>query len=460
MTSQANQSQGNCKFGAKCALAHYLPNGHRVSKADLQPLNAIKSRDRSEGPTYPFSEQNFHDPYMSTTNYFPDIPFLEDDLDANPDRYTPAFRNGNAYDHPIGSPPTSQFGSPPNDIHSPPQRKWPSALEAPMPASYTGSVPNYAKHGHVSGSVPDRFGLNSLNSPPSSSSGFSQVVGSPPHQGVIRASSNLKTSTLGSSPAHAETSIGERMLHSERNALRSKMMPISSSVPVHDLDSKFGLDDLPMLPSGLHEEVLTPSEKMKRLSKPEMEPSSSFKDRSDGLAIPRRASAIGSPPTMTVGSPSRFRALFEAQEREKTASLGVAVGSPLRESWMLDGDAAAASGRFNAAPMSGLSAAISLSRTEMNRTDSTESNGQRTGIRNSYSRQISSPGLSGKRIDEEGDPATFFPMDDEGTRRGVTFPWNDRQSTIPRDAQNNRNSQGNGMAFGGGNRPVFGGFHE
>lgn len=426
-----------------------MPNGHRVSKADLQPMTSIKNRDRVEGPAYPFSEQSFHDPYMTTSNYFPDIPFLEDDLEPNPDRYTPAFRNGNAYDHPIGSPPTSQFGSPPTDIHSPPQRRWPSALEAPMPASYTGSVPNYAKVGHVSGSVPDKFGLNS---PPASS--FSQVVGSPPHQGVIRASSTLKTTTLGSSPAHAETSIGERMLHSERNALRSRNLPISSSVPVRDFDSKFGLGDLPMLPSDLHDEVLTPSEKMKRLSKPEFEVSSSFKDRSDGLAIPRRGSGLGSPPTAAAGSPgnSRFRALFEEQQRERNASLGVAVGSPLRESWMLDSDAAS-SGR-QAAPMSGLTAA--LSRMEMNRTDSTESNGQGPTIRNSYARQISSPGLSGRRIDEEGDPATFFPMDDEGARRGVTFPWTDRQQANG----GNRNNQGNGMGFGGGSRPVFGGFHE
>lgn len=410
----------------------------------------MKNRDRAEGPAFPFQEQNLHEQYGMSTNYPLDYPFFDEDLDINPDRYTPAFRNGNAYDHPIGSPPTSQFGSPPNDFNSPPQRKWPSALEAPMPASYTGSVPNYAKVGHVSGSVPDKFGLGSP-----SNSGFSQVVGSPPHQGVVRASSNLKTTTLGSSPAHAETSIGERMLHSERNAqLRSRNLPISSSVPVHDMDKFGGLDDLPMLPSALRDEVLTPSEKMKRLSRPEMEASSSFKDRSDGLAIPRRASAVGSPPTMTVGSPSRFRALFEEQQRERSANVGLAVGSPLRESWMLDGDSNP-SGRATG-PMSGLSTA--LSRMEMNRTDSTESNGQRPNIRNSYARQISSPGLSGKRIDEEVDPI-FFPMDDEGTRRGVTFPWGDRQQANNKDAHGNRNGQ-NGMAFGGGARPVFGGFHE
>ena len=452
----ANNSQGNCKFGAKCALGHYMPDGHRVNKADLQPINGPSSRKYPDNQAYRAMEQNYHDPYMMTSanaGYYPDMSFFEDELDPNPDRYAPAFRNGNAYDHPVGSPPTSQFGSPSNDVHSPPTRKWASALDAPMPASYTGSIPNYAKVGHVSGSVPDKFGLGS---PPLSM--FSQSLGSPPiKDNVIRPPSNLKSSAIGSSLAHTE-SIGERILHSQAYALKSRL-PISSSVPVRDLDAKFAMDDLAALPSGIQDEVLTTSEKMKLASKPDLEPGIGFKDNSEGLAIPRRGSnTLGSPPTIAAGSPSRFRALFEEQQRGKSSAANIGVGSPLRESWMLDGDSAF----YNRPPvtMSGISAA--LSRVELNRTESTESNNLRPSIRNSYARQMSSPGLSGKRIDEEGDPATFFPMDDEGTRKTplVPFQWGDKLSSNSNVHISRNNQGGANGGFSNGNRPIFGGFGE
>lgn len=221
---------------------------------------------------------------------------------------------------------------------------------------------------------------------------------------------------------------------------------MSASVPVHDhFEDRFGVDnDLPFLPSDLHEEVLTPGEKMRRLSRPdrsEQDISGSFKDIAEGLAIPRRSSnVVGSPPA--AGSPSRFRAIFEEQQREKTSNVGV-VGSPLRESWMLDGNSTIS--HRQSVQMSGISQA--MARVELGRTESTESNGLRTnGLRGGYARQVSSPGLSSKRIDEEGEP-TFFAMDDESTRR-ANPSWY--------DGQKESSSQNRGVAIKNGHRPVFG----
>lgn len=245
-------------------------------------------------------------------------------------------------------------------------------------------------------------------------------------------------------------------MHSARNAPKSRP-PMSASVPVNDhFEDRFGVDnDLPFLPSDLHEEVLTPGEKMRRLSRPDrpdrpdQEISGSLKDRSEGLAIPRRSSnVVGSPPA--AGSPSRFRAIFEEQQREKTSNVGV-VGSPLRELWMLDGNSTISNRQ--SMQMSGISQA--MARMELNRTDSTESNGLRSsGLRGGYARQISSPGLSSKRIDEEGEPA-FFAMDDESTRR-ANPSWYDGQSTSSRKLSDESNPQNRGVGIKTGVRPVFG----
>lgn len=450
--------QGNCKFGAKCALAHYLPNGHRITKEDLEAMDQpMNSRQYGRGPSsrYPHTDPALGEPFPNppaNPAYFPDIPFLDDEYEGNPDRAVSAWNtNGRAYDQlPVGSPPTSQFGSPPNDTLSP-HRKWPSALNAPLPASYNNSVPHYAKFGPFGSSVPDKFGLGS---PPNGN--LPQKNAPPARESLARGtapSSNFTTTPLGASPAQAENSIGQRIMHSARNAPRTRP-PMSASVPVNDhFEDRFGVDnDLPFLPSDLHDEVLTPGEKMRRLSRPdrpEQDMSSSFKDRSEGLAIPRRSSnVVGSPPA--AGSPSRFRAIFEEQQREKTSNVGV-VGSPLRESWMLDGNSTISNRQ--SMQMSGISQA--MARMELNRTDSTESSGLRSnGLRGGYARQISSPGLNSKRIDEEGEPA-FFAMDDES--RGRINPSGfDGQSTSSRKVSEESNPQNRGIGIKNGNRPVFG----
>ncbi|KAK5075229.1 hypothetical protein LTR64_001434 [Lithohypha guttulata] len=438
---------------ALAGKSHYLPNGHRVNKGDLRPYHATNTNGydlngkNQNDPPPPFP--SIDEPYLGSNppqDYYPDIPFLEDEYDSHPDRYNDAFRNDKPYDIPIGSPPTSHFGSPPSDIRSP-RHKWPSALDAPLPPSYTGSVPNYATIGHVSGSVPDKFGLAS----PANSTISQNVAGPGVKESLIQPpTQNPKTTPLGASPAHAETSIGGRILYSEKYRQKSRP-PMSSSLPVRDFDTRLGLDsDLPLLPSDLHDELLTTGDKMRGFSRPEQETSGSFKEGSDSLAIPRRSSnVVGSPPAAS--SPSRFHHIFKEQ-KEKSSNIGV-VGSPLRESWLLGGDSTVSS--RPGMQMSGISQA--LGQMNLDRTETGDSTGLRpNNIRGGYARQISSPGLTSTRIDEEGDPATFFPMDDESTRRGAVA-WNDSQNSTSRKTTGEV-SMPRGMPIKNGVKPIFG-FH-
>jgi len=87
------------------------------------------------------------------------------------------------------------------------------------------------------------------------------------------------------------------------------------------------------LPINLHDDVLTPQERMRRLSRTEQELSSGNRDF--GLGMTGSGSAkVGSP---LASSPSRFGALFARQRQRKeeeaqTAASWTHVGSPLRES--------------------------------------------------------------------------------------------------------------------------------
>lgn len=87
------------------------------------------------------------------------------------------------------------------------------------------------------------------------------------------------------------------------------------------------------LPVNLHDDVLTPQEKLRRLSRTDNDLSSSHRDIS-GLGMTSTSfSKTGSP---LASSPSRFGALFARQrqrkEEESHGSSSFHIGSPLRES--------------------------------------------------------------------------------------------------------------------------------
>lgn len=412
--------QGNCKFGAKCALAHYLPDGRRVNRADLDAGLAMAGRgygyaNRQEQTPFPPQDPSVGDPMLNQPTYGPDyfpsqgFPLMDpDETDANHDRYN-QYQGHSALDSGVNSPPTSQFGSPTNDYLFPksPVENLRTALNAPLPQSFDANgISHIAQYGPFGQSVPDKFGLRS----PASSS-LSRQLGSPPDSIVNVRNANLgsnlrNASPLGLSPQNTDESISQRIMHSQRP---NKVRGLSASVPrsnlYHEWEDGLGLET-ELLPNSLHDEVLTPQEKMRRMSRPDQETNS--KDYARALAIPSGSSSkVGSPPA---GSPSRFSALW-AEQREKKANDNTVptnvgpVGSPLRGSWM---------SQESSQQVSGISQA--MARMQLNRTDSGESNGGRvhsSGLRHSSApigRGISSPGLSSKKIDEEVE-GEFFPMD-------------------------------------------------
>ncbi|KAK6364195.1 hypothetical protein LTS17_012464 [Exophiala oligosperma] len=418
--------KGNCKFGAKCALAHYLPDGRRVNRADLDVGLAMANRNYTysnrEQQSFPSQDaaESMLNQQPSNADYFPNqgFPLMDsDEPDAFQDRYN-QYQTASALDSGLNSPPTSQFGSPPNDYQFPksPVDNLRTALNAPLPHSFDANgISHIAKYGPLGQSVPDKFGLRS----PASSS-LSRQLGSPPESIVNVRNANLgsnlrNASPLGVSPQNTEDSISQRIMHSQRPI---KMRGLSASVPrsnlYHEWEENLG-SETDLLPNSLHDEVLTPQEKMRRMSRPEQDLGT--KDHARGLAIPSGTSStsVGSPPT---GSPSRFSALWAEQREKKAAentipSIGH-VGSPLRGSWMPQ-----ESSRPNA-QASGISQA--MARMQLDRTESGESNGGRgSGLRHSSApigrldRGIASPGLSSKKIDEEVE-GVFFPMD--GDDRG------------------------------------------
>ena len=213
-----------------------------------------------------------------------------------------------------------------------------SVLDAPMPASFDSQGISYiARHGAVAASVPSKFGLES---PPGS---LPKKVALPTdavrnlHSSVYPKEGRTKGPDLGSSPlGSGDEGFGQRIMHSKRIA-RPGM--ISASVPrgrghvSDDWDDGFifgGEEDF--LPTSL-DDLLTPQEKMRRLSRTEKEPKN-LRESLSGLGTPADPSSkVGSPGT---GSPSRYGTFFARQKQDESSNNAPSafghVGSPLRNS--------------------------------------------------------------------------------------------------------------------------------
>ena len=371
--------------------------------------------NRSQSMAYPNIEAS-QGRMGAQPTYPPDYfqtPFGEfEDQDAFQDRYN-QYRPASNLDSAINSPPTSQFGSPPNEAQFPksPVDNLRTALNAPLPQSFDASgMSRIAQYGPLGQSVPDKFGMRS----PGTSSLSRQLASPPEPSGFGRGSnlgSNLRNaSPLAASPQNVNGSIGQRMMHSQNQQTKPRM--ISASVPRSSLypewEEGFG-GEADLLPNSLHDEVLTPQERARRLSRPDQ-------DLDPSMAYPSGTSSkVGSPPM--AGSPSRFSALWAEQREKKAAETVVGglghVGSPLRDSWM----PSESNTTSKASQVSGISQAMAqfhLTKTE----ESSTTRPQFGGFRHSsnpigrFDRTTSSPGLTAKRIDEEGE-GVFFPMDDD-----------------------------------------------
>lgn len=369
--------------------------------------------------------------------------FLHDDEDPHRESYN----NGDNFD--LQSPVLSNYGSPTNDAILPYSSvdKVRSALNAPLPNSFNpSSLSNIAKHGPMGSSVPIGF----LRSPPNT--GLSPGIVSPPSREpniwATTGFDGVKTSPFPSSLLQTDLPNTQRILKSERNR-PVRPTVVSASVPNQDW-CETSIAEADLIPTDLHKDVLTPQERARRLSRADYDLSGSIRDK-EGLAIPRRSSNAGA--QTLVGSPSRFKAMFEEQKRDKETKMS--IGSPLRESWLSD-DSPRVGMQISAV-------AQATSRTELNRAEPIESGSLINGVRMPSSsvrssafgrldRTISSPGIRPQRIDEEFEGG-LFEMDDESTKR---HPWSDNQSLNPglRQLSNDIPRPG----FGNGPRPIFGAF--
>jgi hypothetical protein len=507
--------KGNCKFGAKCALAHILPDGRRVNRPN-GPMGmnmnggALNIGGRVNPPTHQHQDSALANSLLYQQQFSTDplagqYPYPQDELNF-PQEY------GGRYVTYSGEPglnsnPGSKYGSPPNDSQLPISgvEHRLTALDAPLPASFdSNGISHIARYGAVAASVPSKFGMES---PPAS---LSQRTPGQPLDAVkaLRSSvfpSNLRNSSqLGSSPpaANTEETFSQRKMHSQQNVPRPRLL--SASVPrpgvSDDWDDGFPLEE-DYLPPNLHDDVLTPQEKMRRLSRPEQDFAGFRNTTQGGLGIPSgNSSKVGSP---LASSPSRFSALF-AKQRQESNNTGTAgfghVGSPLRESHIQQashspfGDGVTArptsssrsrSGRagdqspfFSSPPRdSGSNFGMSMISSQLQRThlggarnDSPDTHtssrlqppaasgmrhvsapaggaGAGAAARN-FDRTISSPRISSTRIAEEkegeGEGDMVFSMDDDSSRRNSSL-WGSKSPVISPLGEAR-----NGMSSGGG----------
>ena len=351
--------------------------------------------------------------------------------------------------------PGSAYGSPRDDTRLPlsPVAHL-SALDAPMPASFDSQGISYmARHGPVAASVPSKFGLES----PPSSLPKKAIVPTDSIRNVPEAvygkGTRSRAPNMGSSPLNSgDEGLGQRAMHSQR---RTKPKMMSASLPRvrgnDDWDEQFifgGEEDF--LPTSLHD-LLTPQEKMRRLSRTEHE-ASAHREHLSGIGSPTDPSSkLGSP---SGASPSRYGALFARQKQEESnnttynSAFGH-VGSPLRNSSLHPSSSPGlratsnptASGDMSpyfASPprqssMSALSQQLSHTRLA-SRTDPASSSELTNGLHPSsarhasYSngrpeRNISSSSFGTARIDEEQGEGVFSMEEDENTNKRYSGGW-------------------------------------
>lgn len=209
-----------------------------------------------------------------------------------------------------------------------------------MPASFDSQGISYiARHGPVAASVPSKFGFESPSSSLPKKTGLPSSTLRNLHNSAFGQDPRSHTSNLGSSPlGSGDEGYGRRLMHSDRMA---RPTAISASVPRartgDDWDDSilFGGEE-DFLPTSLHD-LLTPQEKMRRLSRTDQDERPSRESLSGHGTPADSSSQVGSP---SHASPSRFSAFFTKQKRDEpnnpnpSVSAFGHVGSPLRNSSM------------------------------------------------------------------------------------------------------------------------------
>ena len=454
-------------------MAHILPNGRRVNR----PFGATGGHLNLGGRLDPQTYHHQNDSALASS-------LLAQQANGHPSQHESAQPFNHQYppiaSHDYGSQinvqqtyeiPTveASYASDPGSTYGSPQEenRLPlspvahlSALDAPMPASFDSQGISYmARHGPVAASVPSKFGIDS---PPSSltrkaivpSDAVRNVSESAYSRDIRSRAPNMGSSPLGS----GDEGLGQRIMHSQRLA-KPKMM--SASLPRvranDEWDDQFmfgGEEDF--LPTSLHE-LLTPQEKMRRLSRTEHD-AGSHRENLSGIGSPAEASSkFGSP---SGASPSRYNALFARQKREEDGhnthiSAFGHVGSPLRNPSLQPGSSPGLratsnptisgdiSPHFASPPRQSSMSALSqqLSHTRLaSRTDSTPAseptNGLHPGSARHYSqsngrldRAVSSSSIGTGRIDEEqGDCVFSMEEEEENHNKRYSGGWHSHSS--------------------------------
>ncbi|KAJ5124670.1 uncharacterized protein N7515_008495 [Penicillium bovifimosum] len=332
-------AKGNCKFGAKCALAHILPDGRRVNRPSgnmgmgsghlnlggrVNPQAYVNQDSALTNSVLSQQRMNGHD----QPRFAPQLP-PQEEYGPLPGQQQPTYDGIPTIDTGLASDAGSKYGSPPEDVRFPmsPNNNHLSALDAGLPASFDSQgISHAARYGPVAASMPSQFG----QSPPAQRPGHADVFRNLRDIGY-GSSLRKPSSYIGSSPPAPEDTTGTRFMHSARPV---KPRMLSASVPrptaLEDWDENFPMEE-DYLPVNLHDDVLTPQEKLRRLSRTDNDLSSSHRS---GFGMSSTSfSKTGSP---LASSPSRFGALFAKQrqrkEEETHGSSSFHIGSPLRES--------------------------------------------------------------------------------------------------------------------------------
>ena len=402
-------------------------NPQAYHNQDSALANSLLSQQRTNGHaprySYPYAGQDEYAALHQQHPHHDGIPIIDTGLASD---------NG------------SKYGSPGEDNRLPmsPVGGHLTALDAPLPASFDSQGISYmARHGPVAASMPSKFGQE-LSPPPQRTGVPSEVLRSL-HDTAFGSDSRKLSSNLGSSPPVIQDEVnGPRLMHSQRVS-RPKILSASLPRPaaLDDWDDNFTMEDY--LPTNLHDDVLTPQEKMRRLSRTEQDLGSSNRDFS-GLGMSgTSASKVGSP---LASSPSRFGAIFAEQrfrkgEEGRTPSSAVSnqVGSPLRESSLNFGlspslrpiGSRPASGDvspFVASP--GRQSSMSMISQQLGSTSlhpGSARHSSSVGSGSRLDRTVSSP-VTTSRIDEEQGDLVFSMEEEENNKRSSVI-WNSNKTT-------------------------------
>ena len=313
-----------------------------------------------------------------------------------------------------------------------------------MPSSFDSEgISHAARYGPVAASMPSKFG--ELSSPvqragPSDSVKALREIAYGPDLRKVPAA-------IGSSPpsglAAADIdSSGPRFLHSQQRPVKPRIL--SASVPrLATLADDWEDNNFPMeedyLPTNLHDDVLTPQERLRRISRSDpndvgvVSPSSH-----GGLGMTSGGSGFSGKVGSPLGSSpsSRFGALFAKQrqkkEEESSSAQNIAappIGSPLRESssYLPIGSSRAAGDMSPFVSSPTRQSSVSVMTQQLGAISLHPGFTRQTMTR--FDRAISSP-VSTSRIDEEQSDMVFSMEEEENNKRNsASWAGTDRASS-------------------------------